>query len=38
MIRVAPLTLIIVDDHESLWTEWAKTAAWRARRPKLTSR
>ena len=23
--------LIIVDDHESLWTEWAKTAAWRAR-------
>ncbi len=22
--------LIIVDDHESLWTEWAKTAAWRA--------
>ena len=23
--------LIIVDDHESLWTEWAKTAAWRSR-------
>ncbi len=23
--------LIIVDDHESLWTEWAKMAAWRAR-------
>ena len=23
--------LIIVDDHESLWTEWAKTASWRAR-------
>ena len=22
--------LIIVDDHESLWTEWAKTAAWRS--------
>ena len=22
--------LIIVDDHESLWTEWAKAAAWRA--------
>jgi len=23
--------LIIVDDHETLWTEWAKTAAWRSR-------
>ena len=23
--------LIIVDDHEALWTEWAKMAAWRAR-------
>ncbi len=22
--------LIIVDDHESLWTEWAKAAAWRS--------
>ena len=22
--------LIIVDDHESLWTEWAKMAAWRS--------
>ncbi len=23
--------LIIVDDHETLWTEWAKTAAWRSK-------
>ena len=23
--------LIVVDDHETLWTEWAKTAAWRSR-------
>lgn len=23
--------LIIVDDHESLWTEWAKMAAWRSK-------
>ncbi len=23
--------LIVVDDHEVLWTEWAKFAAWRAR-------
>ena len=23
--------LIVVDDHEALWTEWAKFAAWRAR-------
>ena len=23
--------LIIVDDHEALWTEWAKMAAWRSR-------
>ena len=22
--------LIIVDDHEALWTEWAKMAAWRS--------
>ena len=23
--------LIIVDDHEALWAEWAKMAAWRSR-------
>ena len=23
--------LIIVDDHETLWAEWAKMAAWRSR-------
>ena len=23
--------LIIVDDHETLWTEWAKAAAWRSK-------
>ncbi len=28
--------LIIVDDHESLWTEWAKAAAWRSK-GRLTS-
>ena len=22
---------IIVDDHEALWTEWAKMAAWRSK-------